>query len=136
MKKKHCCAIEAQFLRQLLSQQGRNKVRWRPGQEHKRSQGGRNGSCSPKFLENIVILSFERRFSKQNSVIRLKSNIVPPKFVAPPNFWAGCATGQEASLAPPCSNMRSFGSKCTALKKVFVTLLGLYGVPRSDLAPP
>jgi len=31
-------------------------------------------------------------------------------------------TGQEASLAPPCSNLRSFGSKCTALKKVFTTL--------------
>jgi len=31
-----------------------------------------------KFLDNIVILCFERRFSKQNSVIRLKSNILPP----------------------------------------------------------
>jgi len=32
-----------------------------------------------KFLKNIVvILCFERRFSKQNSVIRLKSNILPP----------------------------------------------------------
>jgi len=29
----------------------------------------------PKFLENIVILCFESRFSEQNSVIRLKSNI-------------------------------------------------------------
>ena len=36
-----------------------------------------------KFLENIVILCFERPFSKQNSVIRLESNIVPPL-----NFWA------------------------------------------------
>jgi len=25
--------------------------------------------------------------------------------------------GQETSLAPPCSNLRSFGSKCTVLKK-------------------
>ena len=31
-----------------------------------------------KFLEHIVILCFERRFSKQNSVIRVKSNILPP----------------------------------------------------------
>jgi len=50
--------------------------------------------------------------------------------------------GQEASLAPPCSNLRSFGYKCTALNKVLVTLLGFsaspqpFGVPRSDLAPP
>jgi len=26
--------------------------------------------------------------------------------------------GQEASLEPPFSNLRSFGSKCTVLKKV------------------
>jgi len=36
----------------------------------------------PKVLENIVILCFESRFSKQNSVIRLKSHILaPPKFL-------------------------------------------------------
>jgi len=29
-----------------------------------------------KFVERIVILCFERRFSKQNSVIRLKLNIL------------------------------------------------------------
>jgi len=37
--------------------------------------------------------------------------------------------GQEASLAPPCSNLMSFGSKYTVLKKVLATLLGLFGVP-------
>ena len=48
----------------------------------------------------------------------------------------------EASLAPPCSNLSSFESKCTVLKKVLVTLLGLFGVPApiqrhcSDLVPP
>ena len=41
-------------------------------------------------LDNIVILCFERRFSKQNTVIRLKSNILPT-----PNFWAGNATDCE-----------------------------------------
>ena len=45
---------------------------------HRRSQGGQKGPCPPKFLENIVILCFERRFSRQNSVICLKSNILPP----------------------------------------------------------
>jgi len=48
---------------------------------------GVNGAMPHKFLEHIVILYFERRFSKQNSVIRLKSNIWPPPF-----FWAGYAT--------------------------------------------
>jgi len=42
--------------------------------------------------------------------------------------------GQEASLAPPCSKLRSFGSKFTVLQKVLVTLLGLFGARRSDLA--
>jgi len=37
--------------------------------------------------------------------------------------------GQEESLAPPCWNLRSFGSKCAVLKKVLVTLLGFFGAP-------
>jgi len=37
--------------------------------------------------------------------------------------------GQEASLAPPCSKLRSFGSKRTVWKEVLVTLLGLFGDP-------
>jgi len=37
------------------------------------------GHDPPKILENIVLLWFERRFSKQNSVIRLKSNILAPQ---------------------------------------------------------
>jgi len=32
-------------------------------------------------------------------------------------------------------HIRSFGSKCTVLKKVLATLLGLFGAPRSGLAP-
>ena len=43
--------------------------------------------------------------------------------------------GQEASLAPPCSNLRSFGSKCTILKKVLSTLLGLLEPPQSFSNP-
>ena len=40
------------------------------------ARGGPKGPCPPKVLENRVILCFERRFSKQNSVIRLKLNIL------------------------------------------------------------
>jgi len=46
-----------------------------------------------KFLENVVILCLERRFTKQNSVIRRKSNIF-----APPNVWAGYAIGLAVLL--------------------------------------
>jgi len=46
-----------------------------------------------KFLENVVILCLETLFSKQNSVIRLKSNILAPQiFLAPSKFWTGYAT--------------------------------------------
>ena len=43
--------------------------------------------------------------------------------------------GKEASLARPCSNLSSFGSKRTVLKKVLVTLLGLFRFLRSDSSP-
>jgi len=43
--------------------------------------------------------------------------------------------GQDASLAPPYSNLRSFGSECTVLKNVRVTLLGFVGNPQS-FGPP
>jgi len=48
--------------------------------------------------------------------------------------------GQKASLAPPYSNLTSFWSKCTVLKKVLVVLLGLFGargiVPPCPLVTP
>jgi len=42
--------------------------------------------------------------------------------------------GQEASLAPPCSNLKYFGNNCSVLKKVLVTLLGILR-SHSDSAP-
>ena len=42
----------------------------------------------------------------------------------------GCCLGQETSLAPPCSNLRLFGSKCTVSKKVLMALLLLFGLPQ------
>ena len=39
--------------------------------------------------------------------------------------------GQETSLPHPCSNLRSFGSKCSVLKNVLMTLLGIFS-PHSD----
>jgi len=44
-------------------------------------------------MENIVVLCFERRCSKQNTVIRLKSSILapPPKFLG----WLRHCYGQK-----------------------------------------
>ena len=47
---------------------------------------GAKGPWSPKFLENIIILFLERRFSKQNSVIRLTSYILPIQIFCSPQF--------------------------------------------------
>jgi len=49
---------------------------------------GAKGAVAPfKFLENMVILCLERRFSKQNRVIRLKSNsLASPNFLGLPKF--------------------------------------------------
>jgi len=38
--------------------------------------------------------------------------------------------GQETRLALPSLNLRSFGSKCTVLKTVLITLLWLFGSPQ------
>jgi len=42
----------------------------------------------PKYLTYLVIVCFDRRYPKQNTVARLNSNAL-----APPTFWAGYATG-------------------------------------------
>jgi len=66
---------------------------------HMRSQGSKR-VMTPKFVENRVIFCFERPFSRQNSVIRLKSNILAPKFIrSPPNFWVGYATVKTYDVA-------------------------------------
>ena len=42
------------------------------------ARGGQRSRAPARFLEKTVIFCFERRFSTQNSVIRLKSNILAP----------------------------------------------------------
>jgi len=42
--------------------------------------------------------------------------------------------GQEESLAAPCSNLMAFGSQCSVLKEVLMTLLGLFGA--RGIVPP
>jgi len=48
---------------------------------------GAYGAILPKFLEHIVVLCFERRYPKQNSV----NSFLPNSF--DPLFLAGYATG-------------------------------------------
>jgi len=53
--------------------------------------------------------------------------------LAPSGYAYGRRPGQVVSLAHPCSYLKSFGSKCTVLNKVLVTLLGLSIAP-ADLS--
>ena len=48
----------------------------------------------------------------------------------------GCRPGQEKDLAPSCSNLSSFGSKCSVLKKVIVTFLWDFSVPSAMIGRP
>jgi len=74
---------------------------------------GAKGLWPPKFLENIVILCFERRFSKQNSVFCLKANVLPPQFVClPKNF--GLATTLVRTLR--FSSVQSVSFSCSSIK--------------------
>ena len=57
--------------------------------------------CPKNFLAYLVVLCFERRCLKQNTVARLKS-----KIFAPPKFWAGYTT--EPGPDFPC-RLRGYG---------------------------
>jgi len=60
--------------------------------------GGAKEAMAPqKLLENIATLCFERRFPKQNSVIRLKSNILPTPQIFVPLQTFGLATPLDMS---------------------------------------
>ena len=77
----------------VIATENRHETTLQKTNDHTRSQGrGQRGTAPPKFLENTVLLCIERRFSNQNSVIRLKSNILPPQ-----HFWAGYATANDPS---------------------------------------
>jgi len=62
-------------------------------QSRRGSQGAREVIHTPQFLAYLVILCFERRYSKHNTVVRLKSNILfPSKFFSIPQNNFGLAT--------------------------------------------
>jgi len=57
------------------------------GRGDRRSQWG---PWAPKLLAYLAIWCFERRYRKQNTIARLKPNILaPPSFGAPKNFGLG-----------------------------------------------
>jgi len=66
-----------------------NRLWFYPRQFIGLARGGERGHGPPKCLENIVILCFERRFPKQNSVIHLKSSILAPKKIFGPLKFLG-----------------------------------------------
>jgi len=84
-------------------------------QMHWRSQEGIRVTWPPKYLAYLVILCFETRCRKPNTVAHLKS-----KDLAPQTFWAGYAIAQrhlclvltcvKNSLFRVCCMLANFGA--------------------------
>jgi len=69
------------------------------------------------MLGNLVLLTLQERIG-QSVLLHYKQEDISQNLQRHNEVrWR---PGQEASLAPPCSNLRFFGSKHTALKKVLV----------------
>ena len=96
---------------------------------HRRSgwTGGRRSThCSTSAARNADLCSGQQSgrgsiVSRTEFALQLKTDHHKPRNQG--RNEVRCRPGQEASLAPPCSNLRSFGSKYTVLKKVLATLL-------------
>jgi len=107
-----------------------------PRHYHRRSQGVPKGPFPPKFLENIVILCFERRFSKQNSVIRQKSNFLPPKFLGWLHHWPLCHFHKSLSRFSlfysaflPTDHMNIQQDHCSLIANVLMIVAVVPGTP-------
>jgi len=98
-------------------------------EKHRQSQWGLRGAF-PQFF--TVILCFEGRFSIENSVILLKSNILDPtQIFCPPNFYVGYVTAEKqlpkkfTNVFPSMKKVENFifsqvhkHFRCTVPKKV------------------
>ena len=98
------------------------------------TMGTARGPWSPNYINSIMCPPFCQfykkvvlRVSEHGDVIQTQTIRIVP---------LNCFSKLGPCLAHLCSNMRSFGSKCIVLKKVLVTLLGLYGAPHSISATP
>jgi len=72
-------------------------------------------SATSTYPEHYMLARFSRCWSGFDLKVILQCQNLIPKQRRIGIRWR---PGQEASLAPPCSNLRSFGSKYTVLKKV------------------
>jgi len=86
----------------------------------------------PRFLEYLVILCFEGRYSKQNAVSRLKSNIL-----APQKLWADCVTDLQPNSIVAISGSLSMNSvsrfgrrPCVEQSEISVSLNERWGQKR------
>jgi len=75
----------------------------------------------PKFFENIVILCFGRCFSKQNSVLRLKSDILaPPKFLG---WLCHCLCDVKLSGKSIQGRIKGYGARSNFYSRAPMTYL-------------
>jgi len=133
-------------------QQRRNEVIWRPGQEatsappcwNLRSFGNK---CTALKKALVILLRFSAlpQWLLSRGIVPLSPLVTSLQcslwFRSRSAWYQGrnevrWRPGQEPNLAPPHLNLRSYGSKFTVLKAVFVTLLEIFSAPRSHSAPP
>jgi len=102
------------------------------------ARGGQKGHGPPKFLENIVILCFERRFSKQNRVIRIIWNILAPQF--PPKIFGlatplcRCTYGHVAESSSNYRKSQRYPTLRGAVQSVCIRVYLESGQPLCDAA--
>jgi len=77
------------------------------------------------------LLSKDVRFEHESAKLALGGLWCPQTCYAQRRNEDKWCLVQEPTLAPPYLNLRSYGSKFTVLKEVFVTLLESFGAPRS-----
>ena len=97
------------------------------------------------FSENMTlydqtkVTELEHTFTVQRSITNKNKRKRSRRMVSwrprPGHNEVWWCPGQEKSLAPPWSNIRSFGSKCTVLKESTCNIVGTFGVPCSHSAP-
>jgi len=129
----------------LPVQQGRNEDRWHPVQE---------ATLAPPCSNLRSLYCIEECTCGNVGIFGAPIVIRRPSNCAPlPLSLRPCSAVRDSGVdlhdtrgvtrlngargkTPPCLNLRSYESKFTVLKKVIVTLLGIFGTPRSHSPPP
>jgi len=91
----------------------------------------RNVPTMSQILSSVQCICFQKASGSNTGAPKLLWVALwrPPTCYAQGRNKDGWRPAWETNLAPPYLNLRSYGSKFTVLKEVFVTLLEIFGAP-------